>query len=484
MQAYGKTRKIPASLFGFTAQVMTIRTRFAPSPTGYLHIGGARTALFSWAYARRLGGTFILRIEDTDLERSSQASVQAILDGMSWLNLDYDEGPFYQMQRMDRYKQVLAQLIAEGHAYYCYTTPEALEAMREAMRAKGEKPRYDGSWRPEPGKVLPAPPDGVVPVVRFRNPPDGVAAWDDMVKGRIVFENSELDDLIIARPDGTPTYNFCVVVDDLDMGITQVIRGDDHVNNTPRQINILKALGAVLPQYAHVPMILGSDGERLSKRHGAVSVMQYAEEGFLPEALINYLTRLGWSHGDEEVFSVEQFVAWFDLEHISKSAAQFNPEKLRWLNQHYIKLADNARLAELVGGHLMARDVVVNAAPQLEAVIALYKGRVATLLELADEAEVFYTEVHPDKALLDEHLLPEVLPALRELAARFSDVEWASPELAALIKELLVKHNLKMPKLAMPLRVMLAGQTHTPSVDAVLALFPRETVLARMAKYL
>ncbi len=482
MQPAGKARKMPP--FGIPVQVMTIRTRFAPSPTGYLHIGGARTALFSWAYARKLGGTFILRIEDTDLERSSQASVQAILDGMSWLNLGYDEGPFYQMQRMDRYREVLAQLIAEGKAYYCYTTPDELEAMREAMRVRGEKPRYDGSWRPESGKVLPAPPEGVKPVVRFKNPLSGVAAWDDMVKGRIVFENSELDDLIIARPDGTPTYNFCVVVDDLDMGITQVIRGDDHVNNTPRQINILKALGATLPQYAHVPMILGSDGERLSKRHGAVSVMQYAEDGFLPEALINYLTRLGWSHGDEEVFSVEQFVAWFDLEHISKSAAQFNPEKLRWLNQHYIKLADNTRLASLAAGHLETRGVAVSDTPLLEAVIALYKGRVATLLELADEAEVFYTEIHPAQELLDEHLVQEVMPALRELAMRFADVEWASPALAALIKELLAKHNLKMPKLAMPLRVMLVGQTHTPSVDAVLALFPRETVLARMQKYL
>ena len=463
---------------------MTIRTRFAPSPTGYLHIGGARTALFSWAYARKLGGTFILRIEDTDLERSTQESVQAILDGMSWLNLDYDEGPFYQMQRMDRYKAVLQQMLDEGTAYYCYTAPEELESMREAQRARGEKPRYDGHWRPEQGKILPTPPQGIKPVVRFKNPLHGVAAWDDMVKGKIVFENSELDDLIIARADGTPTYNFCVVVDDLDMNITQVIRGDDHVNNTPRQINILKALGAKLPQYAHVPMILGSDGERLSKRHGAVSVMQYAEDGFLPEALINYLARLGWSHGDEEIFSVQQFVEWFDLRHISKSAAQFNPEKLRWLNQHYIKLADNTRLTELVRKHLAERGVQASDAPQLEAVIALYKERVATLLELADEAEVFYIEIHPAQELLDAHLVPEVLPALRELAARFVDVAWEAPALAALIKELLAKHDLKMPKLAMPLRVMLVGQTHTPSVDAVLALFPRETVLARMKKHL
>jgi len=463
---------------------MTIRTRFAPSPTGYLHIGGARTALFSWAYARKSGGTFILRIEDTDLERSTQESEQAILDGMAWLNLDYDEGPFYQMQRMARYRDVLQQLLDEGKAYYCYTSPAELDAMREAQRMRGEKPRYDGQWRPEQGKVLPAPPNGGMPVVRFKNPVHGVAAWDDMVKGKIVFENSELDDLIIARADGTPTYNFCVVVDDLDMGITQVIRGDDHINNTPRQINILKALGVSIPQYAHVPMILGSDGERLSKRHGAVSVMQYAEDGYLPEALVNYLARLGWSHGDDEIFSVQQFIDWFDLRHISKSAAQFDPEKLRWLNQHYIKIADNQRLVELVRKHLADRGVQVSDTLQLEAVIALYKERTATLLELADEAEVFYIEIHPTQELLDTHLIPEVLPALRDIAGRFADVAWEAPALAALIKDMLAKYNLKMPKLAMPLRVILVGQTHTPSVDAVLALFPRETVLARINKYL
>jgi glutamyl-tRNA synthetase len=463
---------------------MSIRTRFAPSPTGYLHIGGARTALFSWAYARKLGGTFILRIEDTDVERSTPEAVQAILDGMSWLNLGYDEGPYYQMQRMERYKEVLAQLIADGHAYYCYTTPEELDVMREAQRARGEKPRYDGAWRPEEGKTLPAPPEGVRPVVRFKNPLHGAVAWDDLVKGRVVFESSELDDLVIARSDGTPTYNFCVVVDDWDMKITHVIRGDDHVNNTPRQINILKALGATVPQYAHLSMILGDDGTKLSKRHGAVSVMQYADDGYLPEAVINYLARLGWSHGDEEVFPVEQFVEWFDLDHITSSAAQFNTEKLRWLNQHYIKLADNTRLAELVGGHLAARGVTVSDTPPLESVIALYKDRAATLLELADEAEVFYIDVHPSQEALDAQLLPEVMPALRELAARLAEVEWAAPALGALIKEVLAQHKLKMPKVAMPLRVMLVGQTHTPSVDAVLALFPRETVLARIAKYL
>jgi len=484
MRTQVKARKMRPFLFALSVHVMTTRTRFAPSPTGYLHIGGARTALFSWAYARKLGGTFILRIEDTDVERSTPEAVQAILDGMNWLNLGYDEGPYYQMQRMERYKEVLAQLIADGHAYYCYTTPEELDVMREAQRARGEKPRYDGAWRPEESKALPTPPEGVKPVVRFKNPLHGAVAWDDLVKDRVVFESSELDDLVIARSDGTPTYNFCVVVDDWDMKITHVIRGDDHVNNTPRQINILKALGAKVPQYAHLSMILGDDGTKLSKRHGAVSVMQYADDGYLPEAVINYLARLGWSHGDEEVFPVEQFVEWFDLDHITSSAAQFNTEKLRWLNQHYIKLADNTRLAGLVGGHLAARGVTVSDTPPLASVIALYKDRAATLLELADEAEVFYVDVHPSQEALDAQLLPEVMPALRELAARLADVEWVAPALGALIKEVLAQHKLKMPKLAMPLRVMLVGQTHTPSVDAVLALFPRETVLARIAKYL
>ena len=463
---------------------MTIRTRFAPSPTGFLHIGGARTALFSWAYARKHGGTFILRIEDTDVERSTPEAVQAILDGMSWLNLDYDEGPFYQMRRMERYKQVIRQMLDDGTAYYCYTSPEELDTLREAQRARGEKPRYDGRWRPEQGKVLPVLPEGVKPVVRFKNPQHGAAAWDDMVKGRIVFENSELDDLIIARADGTPTYNFCVVVDDWEMGITHVIRGDDHVNNTPRQINILKALGATVPQYAHLSMILGDDGTKLSKRHGAVSVMQYDEDGYLPEAVINYLARLGWSHGDKEIFSVEEFCSWFDLDHITPSAAQFNTEKLNWVNQQYLKQADDARLAALVRPRLEARGVTVSDVPVLESIVSLYKERVATLNELADAAEVFYIELHPAQELLDAHLLPEVLPALRELAVRFADITWEAPVLAALIKELLAKHNLKMPKLAMPLRVMMVGQTHTPSVDAVLALFPREAVLSRMKLHL
>ena len=463
---------------------MTIRTRFAPSPTGYLHIGGARTALFSWAYARKHGGTFILRIEDTDVERSTPEAVQAILDGMAWLNLAYDEGPFYQMQRMERYKVVIQQMLDEGTAYHCYTSPAELEAIREAQRARGEKPRYDGCWRPEPGKVLHEPPAEVKPVVRFKNPAQGSVMWKDLVKGVIEFDNGELDDLIIARGDGTPTYNFCVVVDDWDMGITHVIRGDDHVNNTPRQINILKALGATLPQYAHLSMILGDDGTKLSKRHGAVSVMQYDEDGYLPEAVINYLARLGWSHGDDEIFSVEQFCSWFDLDHITPSAAQFNTEKLNWVNQQYLKQADNARLTALVRPRLAARGVTVSDTPALESIVALYKERVATLNELADAAEVFYIDLHPAKELLDAQLSAEAIPALRELAERFKDVSWEAATVGVVIKEIIGKHGLKMPKLAMPLRVMLVGQTHTPSVDAVVTLFPRETVLTRMARNL
>ncbi len=463
---------------------MTIRTRFAPSPTGYLHIGGARTALFSWAYARKHGGTFILRIEDTDVERSTPEAVQAILDGMAWLNLSYDEGPFYQMQCMERYKEVIQHMLAQGLAYYCYTSPSELEAMREAQRARGEKPRYDGRWRPESGKVLPEPPAETMPVVRFKNPAKGVVTWKDLVKGLIEFDNGELDDLIIARADGTPTYNFCVVVDDWDMGITHVIRGDDHVNNTPRQINILKALGANVPQYAHLSMILGDDGQKLSKRHGAVSVMQYDEEGYLPEAVINYLARLGWSHGNDEVFSVEQFCAWFDLDHITPSAAQFNTEKLNWLNQHYLKQADNARLAALIRPRLEARGVLVSAVPALEAIIALYKERVVTINELADAAEVFYIDLHPNQELLNTQLSAEVIPALQELAERLKDVAWEAAAIGAAIKEIVSKHGLKMPKLAMPLRVMLTGQTQTPSVDAVLTLFSREVVLARIARHL
>src|SRR5204862_5682363 len=381
---------------------MSVRTRFAPSPTGYLHIGGARTALFSWAYARRHGGKFILRVEDTDLERSTGESVNAILEGMQWLGLDWDEGPFFQMQRLARYKQVAGHLIASGHAYYDYMSREELEALRKEQLARGEKPRYDGRWRPERAKGKPPPKDRT-PVICFRTPEEGEFCWHDLVKGPIAFPNSELDDLVLLRADGVPTYNFGVVVDDLDMNITHVIRGDDHVNNTPRQIHIFNALGAELPKFGHVPMILGADGERLSKRHGAVSVMQYRDEGYLPEALLNYLARLGWSHGDDELFSTRQFVEWFDLVHVSRSPAQFNPDKLAWLNQQYLKTADDARLTERVEPLLRPRGAQPGGGPALVRVVALLKDRAATLVQLADEAMLFYAvEVNPGTPDWDE----------------------------------------------------------------------------------
>ncbi|NTV71976.1 MAG: glutamate--tRNA ligase [Azonexaceae bacterium] len=461
-----------------------VRTRFAPSPTGYLHIGGARTALFSWAYARRHGGTFILRIEDTDVARSTPEAVQAILDGMNWLGLEHDEGPFYQMQRMERYKEVIQQMLAAGTAYYCYTTREELDALRAEQEAKKEKPRYDGRWRPEAGKTLPTPPADVPPVVRFKNPKDGVVAWEDQVKGRIEFANSELDDLIIARADGTPTYNFCVCVDDWDMGITHIIRGDDHVNNTPRQINILAALGAEVPTYAHLSMILGDDGAKLSKRHGAVSVMQYDEDGFLTEAVINYLARLGWSHGDEEVFSRQQFVEWFDLDHITASAAQFNTEKLLWLNQHYMKQLPPAELAAKVGARLAARKVDTGNGPDLQKAVTLYVDRCNTLNVLADAVEVFYGHVAPDATLLAQHLSPEAVPALADFVAGLGTVTWETAAINALIKETITKHGLKMPKLAMPLRVILTGQAQAPSVDALVEMIGRERVVMALSKHL
>jgi glutamyl-tRNA synthetase len=463
---------------------MTVRTRFAPSPTGFLHLGGARTALFAWAYARRHGGVFILRIEDTDLERSTPEAVQAIIDGMEWLGLHHDEGPFYQMQRMDRYREVIGQMLEQGTAYHCYASPEEVEAMREKQRADGKKPRYDGTWRPEPGKTLPPVPEGRKPVVRFRNPLDGEITWDDVVKGPITISNQEMDDLVIARPDGTPTYNFCVVIDDWDMKITHVIRGDDHVNNTPRQINILKALGAEVPVYGHVPMILGADGEKLSKRHGAVGVMEYPAQGFLPEAVLNCLARLGWSHGDEEIFTMEQFCAWFDLDHLTKSPAQFNPEKLAWLNNHYIKAADDARLAALVRPVMQAEGVAPAGNPDLQAVIGLMKERAHTVNELALSCLMFYREPQPDGALMAEHLTDAVKPALADYAAQLKTVEWNRPALSALMKGILAAHKLKMPHLAMPLRLMLTGQLQTPSIDSVVELIGRDTVSARIAKHL
>jgi glutamyl-tRNA synthetase len=464
---------------------MTVRTRFAPSPTGFLHIGGARTALFSWAYAKKHGGEFILRIEDTDVARSTPEAVQAILDGMQWLGLDYDQGPFYQMQRMDRYKVVIQSMLAAGSAYYCYSSKEELEALREQQMAQKLKPRYDGKWRPEPGKVLPHPPADITPVIRFKNPQDGVVAWDDLVKGRIEIANSELDDLIIARADGTPTYNFCVVVDDSDMGISQVIRGDDHVNNTPRQINMLRALSEIdssiqVPQYAHLSMILGSDGQKLSKRHGAVSVMQYHEDGYLPEAVINYLARLGWSHGDEEVFSKQQFAAWFDLDHITPSAAQFNTEKLNWLNAHYIKQAEPAALLADQLQRLAVRGVLAPDAAKLSAGIALYKERVNTLNELADGLVYFFANPSLDAAAVEKHLTPDIMPVLADLSAALNACDWQAEAIHQVINDAVTKNGLKFPKLAMPLRVAITGIAQSPSIDQVMAILGKEAVLARL----
>ena len=461
-----------------------VRTRFAPSPTGFLHIGGARTALFSWAFARHHGGEFVLRIEDTDVERSTPEAVQAILDGMSWLALDWDEGPFYQMQRMDRYREVVAELLAKGLAYPCYASPAELDEMREAQRERGEKPRYDGRWRPAPGKTLPTPPAGVDPVIRFCNPTEGAVAWDDLVKGRIEIANAEMDDLIIARPDGTPTYNFCVVVDDWDMKITHVIRGDDHVNNTPRQINILRALGAEVPAYAHLSMILGDDGQKLSKRHGAVSVMQYHEDGYLTEAVINYLARLGWSHGNDEVFSRDQLVNWFDLDHITPSAAQFNTEKLNWLNAHYIKATDDKVLAADTASRLARRQVNPENGPALDTLVALYKERVSTLNELADAVEAFYVDVRPSEDLLTQHLNDASRAALADLAGEFDACDWQREAISAAIKTTMKAHGLKMPQVAIPLRVLLVGQPQTPAIDAVVEAMGRATVLARLRRYL
>jgi glutamyl-tRNA synthetase len=462
---------------------MTIRTRFAPSPTGYLHIGGARTALFCWVYARKHGGRFVLRIEDTDLERSTAESTLAILDSMQWLGLDWDEGPFHQMQRLDRYRAVADQLIRAGHAYPCYASKEELDALREQQRARGEKPRYDGRWRRENAKGK-APPAGVTPVIRFRNPDDGDVAWRDLVKGEIRFANAELDDLVLLRADGVPTYNFGVVVDDLDMSITHVIRGDDHVNNTPRQINIYRALGAALPEFAHVPMILGSDGERLSKRHGAVSVLQYRDDGYLPEALVNFLARLGWSHGDAEMFSRTELVEWFDLEHVSRSPAQFNGEKLAWLNQQYLKADAPERLAELVAPRIVADGGDTAHGPSVEAVVKLLQERAQTVNELAERAMMFYGDAAPKPELLAEHVTEAVKPALHALAERFATVDpWEEAGIQSAFEGALKAHGLKMPKLAMPLRAVVFGTTQTPSLFPTLALAGKARVLERLRRY-
>ena len=455
-----------------------VRTRFAPSPTGFIHLGNIRSALYPWAFAKAQGGIFILRIEDTDLERSNQASVDVILEGMAWLGMHPDEGPFYQMQRMDRYKEVLAQLQATGQVYPCYMSMEALDALREKQMATKEKPRYDGTWRPEPGKTLPPIPEGVKPVLRFKNPLDGVVAWDDKVKGRIEISNQELDDLVIARPDGTPTYNFCVVVDDIDMQITHVIRGDDHVNNTPRQINIFKALGQEVPVYAHLPTVLNEQGEKMSKRNGAKPVTQYRDEGYLPDAMVNYLARLGWSHGDDEIFSRQQFLDWFDLDHLGRSAAQFDDAKLRWVNAQHLKASDDSQLALWVKDILSQRGIASD--DRLPAICGLFKDRCDTLCMLADWVAVFYGDVTPKAEEKAQHVTDAVKPALAMLVQKLAACEWDKAAIAAVLKEVLAAQGLKMPQLAMPVRVLVMGTSQTPSLDAVLALCEKQKVLERL----
>ncbi|MDR0457402.1 MAG: glutamate--tRNA ligase [Burkholderiaceae bacterium] len=460
------------------SQPQRVRTRFAPSPTGFIHLGNIRSALYPWAYARAQHGDFILRIEDTDLERSTQAAVDVILEGMAWLGLDHDEGPYYQMQRMARYREVLAGLVERGLAYPCCMAQQELDALRERQLAAKQKPRYDGAWRPEPGKTLPSAPPGVKPVLRFRNPQDGVVAWDDKVKGHIEISNAELDDLVIARPDGTPTYNFCVVVDDIDMRITHVIRGDDHVNNTPRQINIFRALGCPPPVYAHLPTVLNEQGEKMSKRNGAKPVTQYRDEGFLPDAMLNYLARLGWSHGDDEIFSRAQFLQWFDLDHLGRSAAQFDEAKLRWVNAQHLKSMTGAALAPLAVQHLARRGI--NADERLPAICELFKDRCETTVQLANWAQAFYADVHPLAEDIAKHVIATARPALAQLASLLESAPWDAPGIAAAIKATLAAHGLNMPQLAMPARVLVMGAPQTPSLDAVLALHRRETALARL----
>ncbi len=456
-----------------------MRTRFAPSPTGFIHAGNIRSALYPWAFARANGGDFILRIEDTDVERSSQAAVDVILQGMDWLGLDFDEGPYFQMQRMDRYQAVLREMQHAGLVYPCYMSIEALDALRARQLEAKQKPRYDGTWRPEPGKQLPEVPAGAQPVLRFRNPQGGVVGWDDKVKGRIEIGNDELDDLVIARPDGTPTYNFCVVVDDIDMAITHVIRGDDHVNNTPRQINIFRALRAPAPIYAHLPTVLNEHGDKMSKRNGAKAVTQFRAEGFLAEAFVNYLARLGWSHGDDEIFSCAQFVSWFDLDHLGRSAAQFDEAKLRWVNAQHIKAMSGAELAPLVTSLLRERRGI-ETDQRLGAICELFKDRCDTLVVLADWAGLFYTAPEVAQALRDQHLTDAVKPVIEQLRDRLAECEWTALAIARVIKQLLADARLKMPQLAVPVRVLVMGTAQTPSLDAVLALLPRDAVLQRL----
>ncbi|QDD00425.1 glutamate--tRNA ligase [Candidatus Methylopumilus planktonicus] len=463
---------------------MTVVTRFAPSPTGYLHIGGARTALFSWAYAKRHQGQFILRIEDTDLERSTPEAVKAIMDGMTWLHLDYDEGPIYQTKRMATYKTYIDQLIKEDKAYLCYSSKEELEVLRESQMKAGLKPKYDGKWRPEPGKNLPVVPQNIQPVVRFKNPSSGVVTWHDLVKGEITIANEELDDLVIARGDGTPTYNFCVVIDDWEMKVTHVIRGDDHINNTPRQINLLKALNATIPAYAHLSMILGADGQKLSKRHGAVSVMQYFDQGYLPEAILNYLARLGWSHGDDEIFSMADFCQWFDLDHITSSSAQFNTEKLDWLNSHYIKTLPLERIASAIEPYL--KEVVhspIDSSLLIKA-IDIHRERANHLTSLARDIAYIFEYQKPNQQDFEKHINTEALDLIKSFQAALIKIDWTKEGIHNVMNDVVTLHAIKFPKLAMPLRVLLTGIAQSPSIDVVMEILGHDETMKRLNLYL
>lgn len=456
---------------------MTLRTRFAPSPTGFLHVGGARTALFCYLEARHSGGTFVLRIEDTDRERSTEASVQAILDGMQWLGLEWDEGPIYQTQRFDRYAEVIKEMLADGRAYHCYCSRERLDKLREDAMAAGLKPRYDGHCR-----NLQQAPEGIEPVVRFRNPDDGEVSFDDRVRGTISISNSELDDLVIARPDGTPTYNFTVVVDDMDMSITDVIRGDDHINNTPRQINIYRALGAEPPRFAHVPMILGDDGARLSKRHGAVGVMQYRDDGYLPEALLNYLVRLGWSHGDQEVFSLDEMVELFSIDDVNRKASAFNTSKLDWLNEHYMKSLPPERVAQELAWHFEDQGIDAAEGPSLEDLVTVQADRVSTLKQMAEQSRVFYQPLEQfDADAAKKHLRPVAQAPLQALVERLESLDdWQPEALDGAIRSLAEEMELGMGKIAQPLRVALTGTAVSPSIDKTLWLVGKQRSLERI----
>ncbi|WP_115707041.1 glutamate--tRNA ligase [Legionella sainthelensi] len=457
---------------------MTVRTRFAPSPTGYLHVGGVRTALFSWLYAKRHGGEFVLRIEDTDQERSTQESVQAILDGMTWLGMDYDEGPFYQTKRYNRYNEVVQQLLNEGKAYRCECSKERLEALREAQIAAKEKPRYDGHCRNKNLPISDAP-----FVIRFKNPAQGTVSFHDQVYGEIHVANTELDDLILIRSDGHPTYNFAVVIDDIDMNITHVIRGDDHINNTPRQINLFQALNAPIPVFAHLPMILGEDGKRLSKRHGAVGVLQFKELGILPHALLNYLVRLGWSHGDQEIFSIDEMITSFDLKNVSRGVSSFNYEKLYWLNQHYQKNDPVEDVAEALHWHFEKEGIKLDKGPALIDLVPIQAERCKTLAEICQMSTYFYTDsIEYDEAAVKKHLRPVVFEPLSALYERFNAVEsWEKEHLQECINDISAQFDINMGKIAQPLRVAVTGSGMSPPIDMTLMLLGKEKVLTRLA---